>query len=137
MNEEHSERLLRSDAPGGADILKQGESLIPRGKIVFAEDCAACHSSRQPAADPFAPDGTITEDAKNWFRTEVMKPDFFTDNFLSDERRHPVTQIGTNANRAAATNATRNHIWHDFSSETYKTLPTIGTFVDYFFFSCR
>jgi hypothetical protein len=58
----------------------------------------------------------------------VMKPDFFTDNFLSDERRHPVTQIGTNSTRAAGTNAMRNHIWDNFSSETYKTLPTIPPF---------
>ena len=57
-----------------------------------------------------------------------MKPDFFTDNFLADERRHPVTQIGTNATRAAATNAMRNHIWDNFSSETYKTLPAIPPF---------
>jgi hypothetical protein len=58
----------------------------------------------------------------------VTQPDFFSDNFLSDERRHPVTQIRTNATRAAATNATRNHLWDNFSSETYKTLPKIGSF---------
>jgi len=102
--------------------------VLNRGKIVFAENCAACHSSKQPSADPFDASGAITADAKNWFRTEVMKPDFFTDNFLSDERRHPVTQIGTNATRAAATNAMRNHIWDNFSSETYKTLPGIPPF---------
>ena len=102
--------------------------MLNRGKIVFAENCAACHSSRQPDKDPFGPDGKITEEAKNWFRTKVMKPEFFIGNFLSDERRHPVTQIGTNATRAAATNATRSHIWDNFSSETYKTLPAIGTF---------
>src|SRR5205814_1434136 len=44
------------------------------------------------------------------------------------ERRHPVSQIGTNATRAAATNATRNHIWDNFSSETYKKLDRIPPF---------
>jgi hypothetical protein len=125
----YAKPLLLKKAPGGgAAFLTSDQNVLNRGKIVFAENCAACHSSKQPAADPFGSDGKITKDAKNWFRTEVMKPDFFTDNFLSDERRHPVTQIGTNSTRAAATNATRNHIWDNFSSETYKTLPPIDTF---------
>jgi hypothetical protein len=124
----YAKPLLLKDAPGGAQFLTTDQNVLNRGKIVFAENCAACHSSRQPAVEPFGPDGAITEDAKNWFRAEVMKPDFFTDNFLSDERRHPVTQIGTNATRAAATNALRNHIWDNFSSETYKNLPKIPPF---------
>jgi mono/diheme cytochrome c family protein len=124
----YAKPLLLKDAPGGAQYLTTDQSVLDRGKTVFAENCAACHSSKQPAAYPFAPDGSITEDAKNWFRAEVKKPDFFSDNFLSDERRHPVTQIGTNSTRAAATNATRNHIWDNFSSETYKNLPPIPPF---------
>jgi hypothetical protein len=118
----YAKPLLLKDAPGGAQYLTADQNVLNRGKIVFAENCAPCHSSKQPNGDPFS------EQGRNWFRTEVMKPDFFTDNFLSDERRHPVTQIGTNATRAAATNATRDHIWDNFSSETYKNLPEIGPF---------
>lgn len=124
----YAKPLLLKDAPGGTRFLTSDQNVLNRGKVVFAENCAGCHSSRQPAFDPFGPDGRITEAAKTWFRAEVMKPDFFSDNFLSDERRHPVTQIGTNSTRAAATNATRGHVWDNFSSETYKNLPPIGTF---------
>ncbi|HYC88110.1 MAG TPA: cytochrome c [Thermoanaerobaculia bacterium] len=124
----YAKPLLLKDAPGGARHLTTDQAVLNRGKVVFAENCAACHSSRQPGFDPFTAQGAISEPAKTWFRTEVMKPEFFTDNFLSDERRHPVTQIGTNSARAAATNATRNHIWDNFSSETYKNLPPIGKF---------
>ena len=38
-----------------------------------------------------------------------------------------MTVIGTNLARAVASNATRGHIWDQFSSETYKTLPPVGT----------
>jgi hypothetical protein len=125
----YAKPLLLKDAPGGAEILKKGEAQIPRGKIVFAENCAACHSSKQPPFDPFSAPGQTSDQAKEWFRQQVQSdPNFFTDNFLSDERRHPVTVIGTNSTRAAATNATRNHIWDNFSSETYKNLPPIGKF---------
>jgi hypothetical protein len=119
----YAKPLLLKDAPGGAKHITTDQTVLDRGKIVFAENCARCHSSKQPPGDPASPDGT------NWFRAEVMKPDFFTDNFLADERRHKVTDIGTNSTRAAATNATRNHIWDNFSSETYKNLPPIGKFV--------
>ncbi|HEY3051973.1 MAG TPA: hypothetical protein VGK04_01140 [Thermoanaerobaculia bacterium] len=115
--------LLLKDAPGGAANLTKDQSVIDRGKIVFAENCAACHSSKQP------PEGTdpSSDAGKNWFRSQVTSdPAFFTDNFLGDERRHPVDVIGTNATRAAATNAKRGHIWDNFSSETYKTLPAVG-----------
>lgn len=124
----YAKPLLLKDAPGGSRHLRASPQVLDRGRIVFAENCAACHSSKQPPNDPFGPDGRVTAEAKQWFRAAVMQPGFFTDNFLSDERRHPVTRIRTNATRAAATNATRNHIWDNFSSETYKNLPPIGAF---------
>jgi hypothetical protein len=34
--------------------------------------------------------------------------------------------VQTNAARALATNAVRGHVWDNFSSETYKTLPSVG-----------
>jgi hypothetical protein len=106
-----------ADAPGGADHMTKDPAVMERGKLVFAEECATCHSSKQP------PKG---KDAEEWFAGEVLKPDFLTNNFLSDERRYPVTRIQTNAARALGTNATREHVWHWFSSETYKKLPSPG-----------
>jgi len=117
--------LLLKDAPGGAAYLKATPEQMSRGKIVFAENCARCHSSKQPPenVDPKSPAGI------DWFRQQVQSdPNFFTQNFLGDERRKPVTDIGTNATRAAGTNAMRGHIWDNFSSETYKTLPKVAAF---------
>ena len=107
-----------ADAPGGGDFMTKDEAVLTRGKTVFAENCATCHSSKQPKAG---------EDADKFFAEAVMKPDFLTANFLSDERRHPVTKIKTNAARAFATNAKRGHVWNWFSSETYKNLPSPGS----------
>lgn len=106
-----------ADAPGGKDLITSDEAVMTRGKIVFAENCAKCHSSKQP------PEGM---DKQQWFRDEVVKPDFLKGNFLSDDRRYPVTELETNAARACATNAKRGHVWAGFSSETYKELPSVG-----------
>ncbi len=110
-----------ADAPGGAEFMTKDDAVLSHGKVAFAENCAKCHSSKQPPAG---------KDEDAFFAEEVMKPDFLTANFLSDEQRHPVTKIKTNAARAFATNAKRGHVWNWFSSETYKNLPSPGS-IDY------
>ena len=107
-----------ADAPGGKGFMTKDEAVLTRGKTVFAEQCAKCHSSKQPPAG---------QDEDAWFAQEVMKPDFLTANFLSDERRHPVTKIKTNAARAFGTNSKRGHVWNWFSSETYKNQLSPGS----------
>lgn len=111
------------DAPGGKTFLTTDARQLERGKVVFAENCARCHSSKQPSAtmDRRSPEYVA------WMRAEVAKPDFLDNNFLSTENRIPVTVVKTNAARALATNARRGHIWDNFSSETYKMLPSPGS----------
>ena len=110
-----------ADAPGGADLITHDEAVMTRGKTVFAESCARCHSSKQP---PGAPDPQSPE-AIAWFRAEVMKPDFLENNFLSNEKRYPLSVIKTNAARALGTNAKSGHVWDNFSSQTYKELSPV------------
>jgi hypothetical protein len=109
-------------APGGSAHLTSDGDILYRGRIVFAEHCASCHSSKQPPAgvDPESAAG------KAWFREAILKSDFQQGNFYSDDRRHPVSEIQTNACRALGTNAKRGHVWDNFSSETYKNSPPSG-----------
>jgi hypothetical protein len=107
------------DAAGGAAYLTADEAVLRRGKLAFADQCASCHSSKQP------PDGTANR--AQWFRDAVLQSDFLENNFLSDDKRYPVSELGTNIARAAGTNAMRGHVWEQFSSETYKELPAVGT----------
>jgi hypothetical protein len=119
------------DAPGGASHID--DSKLDQGKTVFAENCARCHSSKQPPnlcllGQPCKA-GQIIENSGEyfrWMRAEVAKPDFLDGNFLSADRRVPMTEMGINACSPLATNAIRDNIWDDFSSETYKTLPAVG-----------
>jgi cytochrome c5 len=110
-----------ADAPGGQAYITTDAAVMTRGKEVFAESCAACHSSKQPPpnVDPRSGEG------KTWFHAAVMDPDFLKDNFLSNEKRYPLTKIETNSARAFATNAKANHVWDNFSSLTYKELSPV------------
>lgn len=111
-----------ADAPNGKKYVTSDEKILERGKLLFAQNCASCHSSKQP------PQGTDpdSEEGRKWFEAEVMKPDFLDGNYLSNDVRYPVRTIKTNASRAVGTNALAGRVWDNFSSETYKTLPAGG-----------
>jgi hypothetical protein len=132
------------DAAGGASYLTESRATVDRGKVVFAEYCARCHSSKLPElprdSDPGNCAGpnylecwkkywnwTKTEDFKAKMRQIVMADDFLKDNFLSTDLRVPVTLLQTNACSPLATNAIAGNIWDNFSSQSYKDLPSVGT----------
>ena len=132
------------DAPGGEKYLTADQAVLDRGKQVFADTCARCHSSKapKPAAglDPAGCAGpgyldcwnrywawTKTDEYKQQMRAIVTAPDFLEDNFLSTEARVPVTLLQTNACSPLATNALAGNIWDNFSSQSYKDLPSVGT----------
>lgn len=136
------------DAPGGAAYLTKNAGMLNRGKVVFADRCARCHSSKLPTPavglDPGGCSGkdyltcwnkywawTKTDDFKSKMRTIVMRPDFLDNNFLSAEDRIPVTLLQTNACSPLATNAIAGNIWDNFSSQDYKELPSVGEITIY------
>ncbi|MGH9665322.1 MAG: hypothetical protein ACRD9L_12945, partial [Bryobacteraceae bacterium] len=131
------------DAPGGDKYLTKDKTVLTRGKVVFAETCARCHSSKLPPGAPgLDPNGcngkdyldcwnkywawTETPDFKQKMRAIVLADDFLDNNYLSAEFRVPVTLLHTNACSPLATNAIGGNVWDNFSSHSYKELPSAG-----------
>ena len=131
-------------ALGGKKYLTTDTTILERGKVVFAETCAHCHSSKLPDAaltklDPGSCSGpgyltcwkrywdfAKIDEFKAKMKEIVTAPDFLKDNYLSTDARIPVTLLRTNACSPLGTNAIRNNIWDNFSSSTYKELPSVG-----------
>src|SRR5439155_1615475 len=63
-----------AEAPGGSNYLTRDLNVLERGRIVFAENCAECHSSKRPPQDA---------DSVAWFRAEASRGDFWKNNALS------------------------------------------------------
>ncbi len=139
---------LLKDAPGGDAYLTKDNAKLNRGKIVFAERCARCHSSKIPPAPAGVDLGgcsgkdyldcwnkywawTKTDDFKSKMRALVQQKDFLDNNYLSIDQRVPVTLLQTNACSPLATNAIGGNIWDNFSSQTYKDLPSVGSITYY------
>ncbi|MCI0598978.1 MAG: hypothetical protein L0Y60_05585, partial [Beijerinckiaceae bacterium] len=132
------------DAPGGDKYLTADEATLTRGKNAFADTCARCHSSKLPEEawsklDPGGCSGpnyltcwksyweyTKTPEFKETMREIVAKPGFLEENYLSTDARIPVTLLRTNACSPLATNAIKGNVWDNFSSSTYKELPSVG-----------
>lgn len=126
------QRIPLADVPGGKEFLTEPQEVVDRGKIVFAENCFPCHSSKQPRDGKDRKIADFAKWAKDpeylaWARAEVVKPDFLDGNYLSIDQRIPVTLVKTNAARALQDNARTGHVWADFSSEDYKNTPSVGT----------
>jgi hypothetical protein len=132
------------DAPGGAQYMTDSQATVVHGKEVFADRCARCHSSKMPdlpagldLENANGPDyltrwsqywnWTKTDGFKSEMRRQVMRDDFLDGNFLSSELRVPITLLGINACSPLATNAIRGNIWDNFSSQSYKELPSAGS----------
>ena len=60
-------------------------------------------------------------------RQIVLADDFLKDNYLSTELRVPSTLMQTNICSPMATNAIAGNIWDNFSSQSYKELPSVGS----------
>lgn len=139
-----------ADAPGGqARLDARPPAQVARGREVFAETCAGCHSSKQPV--PPAASGVDqgicagggagpqyrecwdrywawaqSDDFRSRMREMAAAPDFLEGNYLSTERRVPMDVLGTNACSAIASNGLAGDIWDNFTSASYKALPPPG-----------
>jgi cytochrome c5 len=130
----------------GAKYVKDwNDPQMALGRKVYAEDCATCHSSRQPEFPEGRPTradslwersfATWTKDQQiawlkdparvAWFRSQVENPEFFEKNYMSDDRRWPISLIGTNSARALGTNAAEGNVWEQYASVDYRTLPQV------------
>lgn len=150
-----------ADAPGGNAYLDAMDSeKVKRGQVVFAETCAACHSSKMPTPSPAAGVDTgvcagggsgpnyrqCWDRYWQWTQTQEFKAamvklvtatdaagqdSFLPGNYLSTERRVPVDVTQTNACTAIATNGLAGDIWDNFTSTSYKTLPPVKELTAY------
>jgi cellulose biosynthesis protein BcsQ len=136
------------DAPGGPSFLVAPQSQLVEGKLMFADRCASCHSSKSPSVVPAADVGrcettsyldcwnrywavTKTSEYRQQMRAIVTAPDFLVGNLLSNDLRVPVTLLDTNVCSALASNGVGGALWDNFSSRTYKTLPPVGSITVY------
>ena len=109
---------LLKDAPGGKAYLTAPADTLRAGRRAFAENCASCHSSKQPpAARPMPRSGSgMRSSARTSSRTISSRTTSGIRSSCWERTSHARWRR----------NATRGRIWEQFSSETYKAQPPVG-----------
>jgi len=131
----------------GRPAPSESAATLDVGKRAFADRCLRCHSSKLPTPPAEANlalcssnylewwnrywHWTQTDDYRTKARAIVAQPDYLDNNYLSTDFRVPVTLLQTNACSPLATNAIEGNIWSEFSSSTYKNLPSVGKITYY------
>ncbi len=139
--------LMRIAAPPTAPTSGVDQTVATRGKVIFADRCASCHSSKFPVppadADPGRCSGSYAEcwdHYWNWTHTAEYRAqmerlaqadDFLENNYLSTDLRVPLPVVGTNACIALDGSGGAGNIWESFTSQTYKALPSAGRITYY------
>ena len=144
------------DGTPGAALIDEG--LVPRGRQVFVENCARCHSSKavpaQAANDPKLLgqlyEGHVFGGLHAWrreFPAETLSGERFArfldpktqqplqvargeQDWLGNDQRVPVQDLGINRCRAMHSNHRRGHTFAEFGSETYHDGPSPGSLTE-------
>lgn len=140
-------KLLPGRRVYAANCIVCHSSIQPESDVKFAgiPDYATKHANvikqRKAKIDEWERNGESWDhDPGQWLRQPeyhawavdvVEQPEFWRQNFLSTDARVPVNYVGTNSARSMATNATDGHMWEDFSSDTFRNLPSVGA-IPYF-----
>lgn len=98
------------------DLEKEfGEGAIARGRTIFADKCASCHSSEKPAS--FKDHDFHALSSNTGLRQD----------FLGSDKSTPVSEVGTFHCRALHSNHMAGHVWEEFASNTYREKAKVAT----------
>ncbi len=122
-------------------IQPESSVVYPELDAVMKDDFADLIARRKRSREAAAVQGEFFEndpgqwlrDAKylEWAKKVVEVEAFWQNNYLSSDYRIPINLVKTNAGRAMATNALDGHMWQDFSSDSYRRLPSPGS-IEYY-----
>lgn len=87
-----------------------GTGAVARGKALFVENCASCHSSRT--------DVSATTDFRELSEATGLRADW-----LGDDKSTPASEVGTFRCRSLHSNHMAGHVWQEYASDTYRARP--------------
>lgn len=105
---------------------RYGAGSVDRGRKLFATNCAQCHSSQNNNSKENLTANENNFDNTNFFATKTLDSgEIIRADWLGNDKSTSVDVIGTYKCRALHTNHKQGQVWQDFSSESYKKLPSV------------
>jgi hypothetical protein len=102
-----------------ADLDREfGAGAVTRGRQLFADNCARCHSSLPDTpTDPFK--------TRDFHATASGHPRQIRADFLGNDKPTPVTEVGTFRCRALHSNHMLGHLYSEYGSQTLRAQPIV------------
>ncbi len=102
------------------DLEKElGKGAVRRGKEVFAQSCARCHSSiPESAGGAFA--------NRDFHAVDAGHPRQVRADFLGNDQSTPATEVGTFRCRALHSNHMPGHLYNEYASNTLHGKPVVA-----------
>ena len=85
-----------------------GAGSVDRGRQVFAQNCARCHSTQ---------DGPV--EARDYHKESQIAG--VREDWLGNDQATPASEVGTYGCRALHSNHMTGHVWEEYASETYRS----------------
>jgi mono/diheme cytochrome c family protein len=96
-----------------------GKDAVRRGRVLFAENCARCHSSiPESAGGPFR--------NRDFYAVAEDHPRKVRQDFLGNDASTPATEVGTFRCRALHSNHMAGHLYFEYGSETMHSRPVVA-----------
>ena len=107
-----------------ADLDKEfGKGAVTRGRTVFADNCARCHSSiPESAGGAFA--------NRDFAAANEAHPRKVRADFLSNDQTTPVTEVGTFRCRSLHSNHKAGHLYMEYASDTLRKRPVVADILE-------
>ena len=107
-----------------------GEGAIERGRVLFSNNCARCHSSRNAQDVVQSSDAILQPVVSRDFRLDDPDRPGLRLDWLGNDEMTPASEVGTYRARALHSNHMTGHIWQEYGSETLRAKTVVDALAD-------